>query len=135
MKRMRLATGINAETSNLNSKGQSGDRAVPGRTGKASPAGYSHLVAAEAISQQTLGLDPKSPETASLSQACIQERTNLDHRLVDFANNLSVHRPEEAYEAIKPLRPFAGEYPKVQDCLHGLYSYYVEQGKKRRSQK
>ncbi len=32
-------------------------------------------------------------------------------------------------EAIKPLRPFASEYPKVQDCFHTLYSYYVEQGK------
>ena len=87
-------------------------------------------MAAEKISQLTLGLDPKSPETASLSQACIQERNNLDHRLVDFANNLSVNRPEEAYEAIKPLRPFAGEFPKVHDRLHGLYTYYVELGKK-----
>ena len=53
----------------------------------------SHLVAAETISQLTLGLDPKSPETASLSQACVQERTSLDHRLVDFANKLSAQPP------------------------------------------
>jgi hypothetical protein len=124
-----LATGINAETSNLNGKGQSEIALYQDALVKQS-SGYSHLVAAEAISQLTLGLDPKSPETASLSKACIQERTSLDLRFVDFANNLSVSRPEEAYEAIKPLRPFAGEYPRVHDRLHDLYTYYVELGKK-----
>ena len=84
-----LATGINAETSNLNARGHSEIALYQDALVKQAP-GYSHLVAAETISQLTLGLDPKSPETASLSQACIQERTNLDHRLVDFANNLSV---------------------------------------------
>ena len=111
-----LATGINAETSNLNAKGHSEIAQYQDALVKQAP-GYSHLVAAETISQLTLGLDPKSPETASLSQACIQARTNLDHRFVDYANNLSVNRPEEAYEAIKPLRPFAGEYPRVHDRL------------------
>jgi tetratricopeptide (TPR) repeat protein len=124
-----LATGINAETSNLNGKGQSEIALYRDALVKQVP-GYSHLVAAETISQLTLGLDPKSPETASLSQACIQERTNLDHRFVGFDNNLSHSRPAEAYELIKPLLPFAGEYPRVHDCLHNLYSYYVEQGKK-----
>jgi tetratricopeptide (TPR) repeat protein len=124
-----LATGINAETSNLNGKGQSEIALYRDALVKQVP-GYSHLVAAEKISQLTLGLDPKSPETASLSQACIQERTNLDHRFVGFDNNLSRSRPAEAYEAIKPLLPFAGEYPKVHDCLHNLYSFYVEQGKR-----
>jgi hypothetical protein len=124
-----LATGINAETSNLNGKGQSEIALYRDALVKQVP-GYSHLVAAETISQLTLGLDPKSPETASLSQACIQERTNLDHRFVDFANKLSASRPAEAYEAIKPLIPFAGEYPRVHDRLHDLYSYYVEQGKR-----
>jgi hypothetical protein len=124
-----LATGINAETSNLNGKGQSEIALYRQALLKQVP-GYSHLVAAETISQLTLGLDPKSPETASLSQACVQERTNLDHHFVDFANKLSVSRPEEAYEAIKPLRPFAAEYPRVHDRLHDLYTYYVEQGKK-----
>jgi len=124
-----LATGINAETSNLNAKGQSEMELYRDALVKQAP-GYSHLVAAETISQLTLGLDPKSPETASLSQACIQERTNLDHRFVDFANKLSASRPEEAYETIKPLRPFAGEYPRVHDRLHDLYTYYVEQGKR-----
>ena len=123
-----LAKGINGETRNLNSKGMSA-LALYREALANQVAGYSHLVAAEAISQQTLGLDPRSAETASLSQACIQERTNLDHHLVDFANKLSARRPDEAYEAIKPLRPFAPEYPKVQDSLHTLYSYYVEQGK------
>ena len=50
--------------------------------------------------------------------------------MVDFTNKLSARRPEEAYEAIKPLRPFAKEYPKVQDCLNTLYAYHVELGKK-----
>ena len=124
-----LATGINAETSNLNGKGHSELALYQDALVKQVP-GYSHLVAAETISQLTLGLDPKSPETASLSQACIQERTNLDHHFVDFANKLSVSRPEEAYQAIKPLRPFADEYPRVHDRLHDLYAYYIEQGKK-----
>jgi hypothetical protein len=124
-----LATGISAETSNLNGKGHSEIALYQDALVKQVP-GYSHLVAAETISQLTLGLDPKSPETASLSQACIQERTNLDHHFVDFANKLSASRPDEAYEAIKPLRPFAGEYPRVHDRLHDLYTYYVELGKK-----
>ena len=88
-----LATGINAETSNLNGKGQSEIALYRDALVKQVP-GYSHLVAAETISQLTLGLDPKSPETASLSQACIQERTNLDHHFVDFANKLSASRPD-----------------------------------------
>jgi hypothetical protein len=124
-----LATGINAETSNLNGKGQSEIAQYRDALVKQVP-GYSHLVAAETISQLTLGLDPKAPETASLSQACIQERTILDHRFVDFANKLSASRPEEAYESIKPLRPFAAEYPRVHDRIHDLYTYYVEQGKR-----
>ena len=123
-----LAKVISGETTGLNSKGMA-EIALYREALAKQTSGYSHLVAAEAISQQTLGLDPKAAETASLSQACIQERTYLDHHLVDFANKLSAHRPDEAFEAIKPLRPFAGEYPKVQDCFHSLYSYYVEQGK------
>ena len=123
-----LAKGIRAEIRNLNSKGLDEialyREALAKQTG-----GYAHLVAAQSISQVTLGLDPKSPETASLSQACIQEKTNLDHHTVDFANKLSAHRPDEAFEAIKPLRALAGEYPTVQQDLHSLYSYYVEQGK------
>ena len=124
-----LAKAIGGETSTLNSKGMA-EIALYREALAKQTSGYSHLVAAEAISQQTLGLDPKAAETASLSQACIQEKTYLDHHLVDFANKLSVHRPDEAYEAIKPLRPFASEYPKVQDCIHSLYSYYVQQGRK-----
>lgn len=124
-----LATGINAETSNLNGKGQSEIALYQDALVKQS-SGYSHLVVAETISRLTLELDPKSPQTAALSKACIQERTNLDHRFVDFANKLSASRPEEAYEAIKPLSPFAGEYPRVHDRLHDLYTYYVELGKK-----
>jgi hypothetical protein len=124
-----LGQGIDEEAKSLNRKGM-GEIALY-REGLAKQAsGYPHLLAAEAISQQTLGLDPKSAETASLSQACIQERTNLDHHLVDFANKLSAHRPDEAYEAIKPLIPFAQEYPRIQDDIHLLYSYYLEQGKK-----
>jgi hypothetical protein len=124
-----LAKGISGETTGLNSKGMA-EIALYREALTKQVSGYSHLVAAEAISQQTLGLDPKSAETASLSQACIQERTFLDHHLVDFANKLSAHRPDEAYEAVKPLRPFANEYPKVHESLHALYSYYVEQGRK-----
>jgi hypothetical protein len=123
-----LAKGINAETRNLNSKGLNEVALYRDALAKQT-SGYSHLVAASGISQQTLVLDPKSAETATLSQACVQEKTNLDHHLVDFANFLSAHRPDQAYEAIKPLRPFAGEYPKVQESLHSLYSYYVEHGK------
>jgi hypothetical protein len=124
-----LAKGINAETKDLNSKGL-GEIALYRDALAKQAGGYPHLVAAETISQLTLGLDPKSPETASLSQACVQERTNLDHHLVDFANKLTARRPDEAYEAITPLRGFATEYPKVQDSLRALYSYHVEQGKK-----
>ena len=124
-----LGTEINLETKNLNNQGLA--EIVLYREALAKQeSGYPHLVAAEAISQLTLGVDPKSAETASLSQACVQERTNLDHRFVVFNNNLSARRPDEAYEAIKPLRPFANEYPKVRDSLHALYSYYVDQGKK-----
>ena len=36
----------------------------------------------------------------------------LDHRLVDFANKLSAKRPDEAYEAIKPIRSFAEGIPQ-----------------------
>ncbi len=123
-----LAAGIHQESRELNSKGLaeiSQYRDALTKQGR----GYAYLVSAEAISQVTLGLEPKSAETASLSQACIQERTMLDHRLVDFANKLSAKRPDEAYEAIKPIRSFAGEYPKIQDDLNALYAYYVELGK------
>jgi len=123
-----LAKGISAEIRNLNSKGLEAIALYREALAKQT-SGYSHLVAAQSISQVTLGLDPKAADTTELSQACIQEKTNLDHHTVDFANKLSAHRPEEALEAIKPLRSFAGEYPKVQEDLQSLYSYYVEQGK------
>ena len=111
-----LAKAIGEETKNLNSKGLAEITLYRDALAK-QESGYVHLVNAETISQLTLGLDPKSPETTSLSQACVQERTGLDHRLVDFANKLSAKRPDEAYQAIKPLRPFAPEYPKVQQSL------------------
>ncbi len=76
-----LATGINAETRRSQQQRPWAKSALYRDALAKQASGYSHLVAAETISQLTLGLDPKSPETASLSQACIQERTNLDHRL------------------------------------------------------
>ena len=58
-----------------------------------------------------------SPETKSLSEACTRERTFLDDHFVKFRNNLSTNHPDEAYEAIKPLRSFAQEDPEVQTDL------------------
>ena len=84
----------------------------------------------KALYHITLSLDQVSPETISLSEACTKERTFLDERFVNFQNNLSANRPDEAYEAIKPFRPFAQEDPEVQKALDALYSYHVEQGKK-----
>ena len=124
-----LAKGIRLETRDLNSKGL-GEITLYQEALAKQVSGYSHLVAAETISQLTSNLEPGSAETVSLSQACTQERTVLDHRFVDFANKLSARRPDEAYEAIKPLRAFANEYPRVQDALQALYSYHVELGKK-----
>jgi hypothetical protein len=124
-----LAKGIYQETQDLNRKGQA-EIALYREALAKQDSGYTHLVAAETISHLTLNLQPGSAETVSLSQACTQERTVLDHRFVDFANKLSARRPDEAYEAIKPLRAFAKEYPRVQDSLHALYSYHVELGKK-----
>jgi len=124
-----LAKGIRQETRDLNSKGLA--EITLYREALANQvSGYTHLVAAETISRLTSNLEPGSAETVSLSQACTQERTVLDHRFVDFANKLSARRPDEAYEAIKPLRAFAKEYPRVQDSVHALYSYHVELGKK-----
>jgi hypothetical protein len=124
-----LAKGIRLETRDLNSKGL-GEITLYREALAKQVSGYTHLVAAETISQLTSNLEPGSAETVSLSQACTQERTVLDHRFVDFANKLSARRPDEAYEAIKPLRAFAKEYPRVQDALQALYSYHVELGKK-----
>jgi hypothetical protein len=124
-----LAAAIDAETKNLNTKAMS-EVAFYREALAKQESGYSHLVTAESISRVTLVIDPKAPDTALVSQACIQERTNLDHRQVDFANKLSARRPDEAYEAIKPLRSFASEYPKIKEDLHALYTYHVEQGKK-----
>jgi hypothetical protein len=124
-----LAKGIRLETRDLNSKGL-GEITLYQEALAKQVSGYTHLVAAETISQLTSNLEPGSAETVSLSQACTQERTVLDHRFVDFANKLSARRPDEAYEAIKPLRAFANEYPRVQDALQALYSYHVELGKK-----
>jgi hypothetical protein len=124
-----LAKGIEEEAKALNSKGLG--EITQYRTALANQtSGFSHLLDAEVLSQLTLNLEPRSPETLSLSQACTQERTVLDHRFVDFQNKLSASRPDEAYEAIKPLRPFAKEYPRVQTSLHALYTYHVEQAKK-----
>jgi hypothetical protein len=124
-----LAKGIREETGSLNSKGL-GEITLYHDALAKQTSGYTHLLNAETISQLTLSLDPRAADTASLSQACTQERTVLDHHFVDFANKLSANRPDEAFEAIKPLRPFAREYPKVQNCLQSLYSYYLDLGKK-----
>ena len=124
-----LAKGISQETKDLNSKGLAEITLYREALAK-QVSGYTHLLAAETISRLTSNLEPGSAETVSLSQACTQERTVLDHLFVDFANKLSARRPDEAYEAIKPLRAFAKEYPRVQDSLHALYSYHVDLGKK-----
>jgi hypothetical protein len=124
-----LAQGIKQEARALSSKGQSEiaqyQKALANQT-----SGYSHLLAAEDLYRTMLSLDQKSPETISLGDACTKERTILDERFVNFQNNLSANRPDAAYEAIKPFRPFAPEYPRVQKALDALYSYHVDQGKK-----
>lgn len=124
-----LAQGIKQEARALNSKGQSEitqyQKALANQT-----SGYSHLLAAEQLYHIMLNLDQKSPETLSLGNACTKERTFLDERFVNYQNNLSANRPDEAYEAIKQFRPFAQEYPRVQKALDALYSYHVDQGKK-----
>ena len=123
-----LTLGIQQEGKALNSKGLA-EIALYQTALKNQSSGYSHLLAAEALLHITLSLDPVSPETKSLSEACTGERRFLDDHLVKFRNNLSAKRPDEAYEAIKPLRPFAQEYPDVQKALDALYSYHVDQGK------
>jgi hypothetical protein len=124
-----LAKGIHQETADLNNKGL-GEVTLYRDALAKQVSGYTHLVAAEAIYQLTLNVEPGSAETVALGQAITQERTVLDHHFVDFANKLSARRPDEAYEAVKPLRAFDKEYPKVQDSLNSLYTYHVELGKK-----
>jgi hypothetical protein len=124
-----LAQAIGQEAKSLDKEGL-GEIALYQTAVAKQSTGYSHLLAAEAFLHITLNLDQKLPETISLSEACTKERTILDHRFVDFANKLSANRPDEAFEAIKPLRPFAQEFPKVQNSLDALYSYYVGLGKK-----
>jgi hypothetical protein len=92
--------------------------------------GYAHLVAAETISQVTLAVDPDSPETFAVSQACKQDRTALESRIQDSNSKLAAGRADEAYRAISPVRSFATEYSKIEHCLTALYLYHVAQGKK-----
>jgi hypothetical protein len=124
-----LTLGIQQEARALNSKGLA-EIALYQTALASQSSGYSHLLTAEALLHITLNLDPVSPETKSLSEACTRERTFLDDHLVRFRNNLSANRPDEAFEAITPLRPFAQEDPEVQKALDDLYSYHVDQGKK-----
>jgi hypothetical protein len=124
-----LAAGIHQQAQSLNGKAM-GEIALYEEALAKQTSGYTHLDSAEAILKITSRLDPDSRETISLNKADTRERTTLDHRFVDFDNNLSKDHPDEAYEAIKPLRPFAQENSNVQDRLDRLYSYYVEAGKK-----
>ena len=124
-----LTQGIQQEAKALNSKGLA--EIALYRTALANQSsGYSHLLAAETLSRTTLSLDPVSPETKSLSEACTRERTFLDDHFVKFRNNLTTNHPDEAYGAIKPLRSFAQEDPEVQTDLHNLYTYHVQLGRK-----
>jgi hypothetical protein len=123
-----LTQGIQQEATGLNSKGQ--DEIKLYQTALASQtSGYSHLVEADKLSQITLNLDQQAPETVALKDACKRERDALDFRFVDSLNKLHANRPDEAYDAIKPLRPFAPEYPRVQNALDAVYNYYLEQAK------
>jgi hypothetical protein len=124
-----LAAGIHQQAQSLNGKAM-GEIALYQEALAKQTSGYTHLDSAEELLKITSRLDPDSRETVALNKADTRERTILDHRFVDFDNNLGKDHPEEAYEAIKPLRPFAQENPKVQDRLDRLYSYYVDAGKK-----
>jgi hypothetical protein len=124
-----LAAGIHQQAQSLNGKAM-GEIGLYQEALAKQTSGYTHLDSAEAILKITSRLDPDSRETIALNKADTRERTILDHRFVDFDNNLSKDHPDEADEAIKPLRPFAQENPKVQDRLDRLYSYYVDAGKK-----
>jgi hypothetical protein len=124
-----LAAGIHQQAQSLNGKGMV-EIALYQEALAEKTSGYTHLDSAQAILKITSRLDPDSRETISLNKADTRERTLLDRHFVEFDNNLSKDRPDEAYEAIKPLRPFAQENSKVQDRLDRLYSYYVDAGKK-----
>ena len=124
-----LAAGIHQQAQSLNGKAM-GEIALYQEALAKKTSGYTHLDSAEEILKITSRLDPDSRETIALNKADTRERTILDHRFVDFDNNLSKDHPDEADEAIRPLRPFAQENPKVQDRLDRLYSYYVDAGKK-----
>jgi hypothetical protein len=124
-----LAAGIHQEAQLLNQKALV-ETSLYRDALKKETAGYSHLLAAEAILAHTSRLDPNSTETISLNKEDTNARRKLDSRFVEFDNNLEQRHPEEAYESIKPLRAFATEYPDVQKRLDRLYSYYLEAGKK-----
>jgi hypothetical protein len=124
-----LAAGIHQQAQSLNGKAM-GEIALYQEALAKQTSGYDHLDSAEAILKITSRLDPDSRETIALNKADTRERTILDGRFVEFDNNISKDHPDEAYEAIKPLRPFSQENPKIQDRLDRLYSYYVDAGKK-----
>ena len=124
-----LAAGIHQQAQSLNVKAM-GEIAFYREALAKQTNGYTHLDSAEGILKITSRVDPNSQETIALNKADTRERTVLDQRFVDFDNNLLKDHPDKAYEAIKPLRPFAQENSKVQDRLDLLYSYYVDAGKK-----
>jgi hypothetical protein len=123
-----LAAGIHQEAQALNGTAD-GELKLYQQAIKEQTAGYKHLLAAESVLNLTQEVDPGSVETVTLAKQCTQERKYLDARLVDSANKLSARRPDEAYEAIKPLHSFAGEYDDVQKHLNAIYSYHLQQGK------
>ena len=124
-----LSKEVGADVADLDSRAKS-ELDLYRAAFKTSGAGYAHLVAAETISEAAFSVEPDSPDTFAINQACKVERTALENRIRDSGGKLAARQPDEAYSAIVPVRSFAPEYPKIQSSLHAIYLYHVELGRK-----
>jgi hypothetical protein len=93
-------------------------------------AGYIHLRNAKNLSDAVGGIDPAFPAGLSLHADVAQSAGAFDRTLRAAESSVVAKQMDEALQAVAPLRPFAGEEPRIQAVIDAAYGYYLQLGKR-----
>jgi hypothetical protein len=96
---------------------------------KSHSAGYVHLQNARMLSQAIAAIDAAFPAGVALLADVTQAGDAFDNALRSAESSVVARQMEQALATIAPLRPFAGEEPRVQAVIDAAYNYYLQRGK------
>ena len=97
---------------------------------KSEMAGYSSLVVAEKLADGAFSVEPATHEASDVESQTKLARSSFDKTLRDSEAQLTAQHPDQAAQAIAPVRAFAPENAKISQDLQAISAFYVSRAKK-----